>query len=717
MKNALTFRHQGQEQLEPRFAGVLSAVAQQLGGLNINSGYRSPEYNRQVKGACNSLHMHGTAADIDMSGMSPSQRAHLVQALRGEGATGFITYSNSPDMLHVDMRPGAAHFMYDKSSRNMERAPDWFKAVANGSDTFDRSPISSQAPRGMAAVISGERQQTPAQSAIEGMAGGRAMTQSKRRRVEDPALLEMLNSPERSAQRRKVTDPAILRQLNDAPVEPTTDPVTTPKQDRIGAWSPQSEADLAEQISGTSSFSDMTGTGIAKAVPFGDEIASGLNAPFRAAREWWQGDGFDVGRAYDRNMQVEEELQKRRDERSPIASTAGAVTGALAAGAAAVKGGLTLMQGARPTIPSLVGRAATESAAYGAAYGAGEGRGLGERARNAAWGGGIGLGLGATVGTVARVGAGGVADDAIPSLARLREAKNAAYDATDSLGIQYKAASYVDLVKDIVADARSKGINPQRHPRAASLISDMVKEARAGTAPTLRQLDEFRQIVYRDIGVDGAEQFFGNRMVGKIDDFIDNARLGDTLTGDPAIAGDAVRYARELNRRYRNSQTVNTALEKAERRALANNSGGNVENKVRQNLASLLDRPSTAKFLNADEKRAIEQVIRGTKTQNTARSLGNWAKGFGGHSLAGGSVAAAVLTGNPVPVAGAAVPYLAGSALKSLSRSIGNNSERAAELLVRTGKSLSPELSPLRKAVVDAVARGGAQTLPGYIDR
>jgi hypothetical protein len=486
------------------------------------------------------------------------------------------------------------------------------------------------------------------------------------------------------------------------------------QQPAQGGWSPQADADLAERISGTGTFADMTGSGIAKAVPFGDEIVSGMTAPFRAAREWFQGEGFDIPRAYDRTMQTEAELQRRREERSPVASTVGAVAGGIGAMSPLARGGASFLAGAKPTLPSLMGRGAAEGAVYGAAYGAGEGRGLEERGYNALRGGVAGGVTGAATGAVARIGAGKARKD-MPTLDELQAAKNAAYDATDELGIRYKPESYTNLVRDVVQEARTLGLNPQRHPRAASLIQDMVKEARNGTAPTLRQLDEFRQIVYRDIGVDGGEKFFGNKIVGKIDDFIDNAKLGDALTGDPATAGAAVKQARELNRRYRNAQTLSESLEKAERRALANNSGGNVENKVRQNLASLLDKKSTSRYLNDAEKKALETVIRGTKGQNAARSLGNWAKGFGGHSFAGGSVAAALMTGNPLPLAGAAVPYMAGSGLKAISRGIGSANERMAETLVRTGAMPNAQLSPVRKALVDLLTRAGAQQLPGYI--
>lgn len=480
-------------------------------------------------------------------------------------------------------------------------------------------------------------------------------------------------------------------------------------------FNPTTEANQIEKVTGTGTFADMTGSGIAKAVPFGDEIASGLNAPFRAAREYFQGDGFDIGRAYDRNMQTEEELQKRREERSPVASTVGSVAGGIGATAPVAAGGLSFLNGAKPTLASMVGRGSAEGAAYGAAYGAGEGRGLNERVNNAVYGSTTGAITGGVMGAVGRIGAGKEAP--VPSIDELRSAKSAAYDATDALGIQYKPDAYKNLVQDILTEAQGKKINPVRHPKAVSIIEDMVGDAKSGHAPSLRQLDEQRQVIYRDIGRDEAEQFFGNKIIGKIDDFIDNAQVGDTLTGDPTSAGSAVKQARELNRRYRNAQTIEEALSKAERRAKANNSGGNVENKVRQNLASVLDKKSTSRFLNKEEKDAIETVIRGTKGQNAARSIGNWMKGFGGHSVAGGSVVAAAMTGNPLPLAAAAVPYALGSGLKAVSRGMGNSNEKIAEALIRTGSKSSGAVEPVRKAIIDALTRGGAIAAPGYISR
>ena len=129
------FRHSDQSGIQPGLLDALSGTSAEFGRpLGITSGYRSPEHNKAVRGAKESFHMQGKAADIDMSGMSPEDRQKLVRELTQRGVTGFITYTNMPDALHVDARPrpaGAApHFMHDKSKDYLHRAPDWMKEAA-----------------------------------------------------------------------------------------------------------------------------------------------------------------------------------------------------------------------------------------------------------------------------------------------------------------------------------------------------------------------------------------------------------------------------------------------------------------------------------------------------------------------------------------------------------------------------------------------------------
>lgn len=124
------------DKIDPDLKDALAGAAGAVGGkLKITSGYRDPGHNSSVGGAKGSRHMHGDAADLDMSGMDDAQRLQLVRELRGRGLKRFITYTNSPNMLHVDMsaQNGDSWFMYDKSNANMDKAPAWFKE-ASGED-------------------------------------------------------------------------------------------------------------------------------------------------------------------------------------------------------------------------------------------------------------------------------------------------------------------------------------------------------------------------------------------------------------------------------------------------------------------------------------------------------------------------------------------------------------------------------------------------------
>lgn len=130
----LVFNHSNQEEgLQASFKDALLNTSSALGKrLKITSGHRDAAYNASVGGAKNSEHVHGNAADIDMSGMDDQERADLVQQLRANGMKRFITYKNSPNMLHVDMSEanGPQWFMFDKSNANMPNAPKWFQDVA-----------------------------------------------------------------------------------------------------------------------------------------------------------------------------------------------------------------------------------------------------------------------------------------------------------------------------------------------------------------------------------------------------------------------------------------------------------------------------------------------------------------------------------------------------------------------------------------------------------
>ncbi len=132
----LNFVHAGQDKINPQFASILSETSKAMGrDFTINSGYRSPSHRVEAaKAGGPGEHSTGTASDISMKGMSEAERGQLVRELYSRGARRFITYTSSPDMLHVDMKDqtgkGTPWFMHDKSNKNLAKAPAWFQEIA-----------------------------------------------------------------------------------------------------------------------------------------------------------------------------------------------------------------------------------------------------------------------------------------------------------------------------------------------------------------------------------------------------------------------------------------------------------------------------------------------------------------------------------------------------------------------------------------------------------
>lgn len=65
----------------------------------INSGYRTPSWNKTVNGASNSYHCKGMAADIVVKGHQSREVAKYANSIMEQG--GVIKYTN---FTHVDVR-------------------------------------------------------------------------------------------------------------------------------------------------------------------------------------------------------------------------------------------------------------------------------------------------------------------------------------------------------------------------------------------------------------------------------------------------------------------------------------------------------------------------------------------------------------------------------------------------------------------------------------
>lgn len=89
--------------LKPALVRVLKTVERHYGKrMIVTSGYRSPGYNKRVRGAKRSQHMYCAAADVQVPGVSKWELAKLVRSMPGRGGVGTYCHTES---VHIDVGP------------------------------------------------------------------------------------------------------------------------------------------------------------------------------------------------------------------------------------------------------------------------------------------------------------------------------------------------------------------------------------------------------------------------------------------------------------------------------------------------------------------------------------------------------------------------------------------------------------------------------------
>lgn len=76
----------------------------------VNSGYRSPNYNKRVGGAKSSQHLLGKAADITVAGKRPVQIKAAIEKLIGEGKMKNGGVGQYATFVHYDVRDKSARW-------------------------------------------------------------------------------------------------------------------------------------------------------------------------------------------------------------------------------------------------------------------------------------------------------------------------------------------------------------------------------------------------------------------------------------------------------------------------------------------------------------------------------------------------------------------------------------------------------------------------------
>lgn len=88
-----------------KLADNLQVLRDEIGeGIRINSGYRTPAWNKKINGAKYSYHLTAMAADINVKSKSPKQVAAVIERLIEAGKMLQGGLGIYPSWVHYDVR-------------------------------------------------------------------------------------------------------------------------------------------------------------------------------------------------------------------------------------------------------------------------------------------------------------------------------------------------------------------------------------------------------------------------------------------------------------------------------------------------------------------------------------------------------------------------------------------------------------------------------------
>lgn len=430
---------------------------------------------------------------------------------------------------------------------------------------------------------------------------------------------------------------------------------------------------------------------------FGDEIVGGLAGAARAAGNVLQGQPANLGGEVERFTEQERGRIEQFREESPVTSAVSEIGGAVASGLAA-----PAVRGAQALSPTA--RAAATGAASGAAFGAGTAEGgLEERARGA-----VELAIpsalfgaaGQQAVDLAGRGAQRVArafnrSAQRPSVETLRSAKNAAYDAVDESGVVFDQSQLQNLAGRArqIADDFDYIDDPAVFPETYASLRILERRANAGET-SIGRLDKLRQTLWKRYQKSGGAE---PAVLGMIDEI-------DTLVQEAPATGPLMDAARAANSRFKKAQMLDDAVKKAELQTASTGSGGNILNKYRQAITSILTNPNRAKWFNDAEKQQMQAFIDGSFSENALRQIGKLSPTGNGLMAALNLGAAAV---DPTMLGFSA----AGAAAKTLSDRSG---QRGISDLLDTVSGLEVP-QPVQRSV-PGLSSGGASALSQLLE-
>tara|TARA_R100000315_G_C5234496_1_gene145849 strand:- start:1359 stop:2840 length:1482 start_codon:yes stop_codon:yes gene_type:complete len=283
-----------------------------------------------------------------------------------------------------------------------------------------------------------------------------------------------------------------------------------------------------------------------------------------------------------------------------------------------------------------------------------------------------------------------------PTREALQEAAQEGYKAVKDSGAEYSVPAIKEFAQNLQGRLDAEGFIEPITGGVHELIKKLVRVPKNSVAVPITSLDAFRRRMSALQGnPDNTISAAASIGIKAVDDFIEAAGKTPSMAGPRSPSGAAELAAKAIVPARANaaagfrSDAIRKLEDAVELRSGGSHSGLNVDNTIRQKIASLLLNDKKMRGFNATEKEAMRDVVRGSPTKNAARYLSNLLGGGGGMAqslkMAGGGLAGFNMGGDVTTTAlGAMIPATLGTSLRNASNYLGRRELEKLDNLVRS---------------------------------
>lgn len=324
-------------------------------------------------------------------------------------------------------------------------------------------------------------------------------------------------------------------------------------------------------------------------------------------------------RSYDENINLIRDELKQYAQENPSSAVTQEIVGALMSPASLLKAPAYIERLA-PLF-----RGGIKGGVGGGIYGfAGAEGGFMERGEEGLVGAGTGLLIGAPLEKAvsaignSRLNKAVTQQSKSPDLDRLKEIKDAAYEAVDQTKFSIGPGEAQQLFQRASKVADDNFYITMPGTSTAVDKAKKVLENLTSQGMTLGQAEKARRRLFK-LSEDPTEGYIVRQMIDEFDDVIDQSLAAQQIP--------ALKVAREANRQYKNSEAIQRAFESVDI------SVGKRTEGYRKVAKKLINNKRQMKFFTAAEREVLDQMARGTASQRLLNTLGKFdfsAKGLAG---------------------------------------------------------------------------------------